>query len=166
MMTGNNSMTNVYKLTDELSQKSWFIETDKRTYKGMIEDAQKQIRWSSYNQMSELELKHNLKVGYGILEKLNSDDFDRRELGREVGWKQKELCRKEELISEIFSESLKSIDYLQSVFEIGGSLEELIRDVDGDIAWFVDVMNALTDAYEELRGFADVIENSHGVEIE
>jgi hypothetical protein len=61
---------------------------------------------------------------------------------------------------------LKSIDYLQSVFEIGGSLEELIRDVDGDIAWFVDVMNALTDAYEELRGFADVIENSHGVEIE
>jgi hypothetical protein len=35
-------MTNVYKLTDEMSQKSWFIETNKRTYKGMIEDAQKQ----------------------------------------------------------------------------------------------------------------------------
>jgi hypothetical protein len=50
----------------------------------MIEDAQKQIRWSSYPQMSELELKHNLKVGYGILEKLNSDDFDRRDLGREM----------------------------------------------------------------------------------
>lgn len=77
-------MTNVYKLTDEMSQQSWFIETNKRTYKGMIEDAQKQIRWSSYPQMSELELKHNLKVGYGILEKLNSDDFDRRDLGKEI----------------------------------------------------------------------------------
>ena len=53
-----------YRVTDKRSKESWIISTRKQRWDRIIEDTIKQIRWTDYHHMSELEIKDNLRTGH------------------------------------------------------------------------------------------------------